>query len=317
MTKSGKFRYHLLLLLVVCVALAGFSLSTAAQIPQITYSITPSHVYQATEEFRLQLENLGLIDRQIYESAKPDRALRHPRHVIQKVRECHTILSKVLLARDLEPEPVPGLFSSREIRPADVRNGVQHLLKETEKLGGKISQDVPFVDGKLPGDVYNNLKRICEAVNIQTVASDVYQVAVAVRENMENIAHSQGYKISYVPDDLGEKTVKDLYLETWALLDDMRNLALIPDYAIPGGVIIPNKQDENKVNMRDVMSLMNDALSGTDAIKYTLNVNEETVLPGYSEGKTEKDVFGEISNIRFIVNRVIEFEAALDKDGAE
>ncbi len=154
-----------------------------AQTPQITYTITPSHVYQSTEEFRLQLENLGLIDNSIYESAQPDRALRHPRHVIQKVRECHTILSKILLARGLELEPVPGLFSSREIRPADVRNGVQHLLKDVEKLGEKTSEPVPYVEGKLPGDVYNNLKRICEAVNVETVASDVYQVVLAVLKN--------------------------------------------------------------------------------------------------------------------------------------
>ena len=97
--------------------------------------ITPSDVYQKTEMLRLLLEKEGLIDTQLYAAQKNDEALRHPRHVIQTVRKCHTLLGKLMKAQGFVPEPLPTLHSVREIRPSDVMAGVEHLIEDAEKLG--------------------------------------------------------------------------------------------------------------------------------------------------------------------------------------
>jgi len=275
-------------------------------------TITPSHVYQKTEVLRLKLNDLNLIDMQMYEAEPADVALRHPRHVMQKVRECHQIISKVLIAKNIQPDPVPGLFTVREIRPLDVKNGVEHLLAEVDKLGASNITGVPFEEGKLPDDVYNNLKRICYAIAVDIIPSDVYRVAVAVRENMDKIARSRGYEINLTQEQFDSKIPRDVYEETWKFLDDLRILALNPDYAIPGGIIIPNKQIDSETYPGDVIALMNDALAGTHAIKYTLGIGEQSNLPKNQPDKTPSDVFGVIYNAHLMVKKIIELEAMLD-----
>ena len=290
----------------------GFAQSSPQKV-----KITPSHVYQSTEELRLKLQAFGLLDMQTYELVKPDTVLRHPRHVIQKVRECHQLFSKILLARNIEPEPLPDLYSLREVRPSDVKNGVGHLVREIEKLGQTESIEVPFIENKLPDDVYNNLKRICRAVTVDIVPADVYQVAAAVRVNTEKIANNRGYKLDIKEKKFTSKIPADVYQETWLFLDDLRLLALNPDFAIPGGVIMPNKQDKDDIEPHDVIALMNNALSGTNAIKYTLGVREKTDLPGFEKDKTPSDVFREIHHAHIIVKRLIELETELDREDSE
>ncbi len=272
--------------------------------------ITPSHVYQKTEVLRLSLQQLNFLDTQRYDAVRADRSLRHPRHVMQKVRECHTIVSKLLSQQNIDAQPLPEPFSLREVRPSDVKNGVDHLLQEVQSLEGGVVevQQVALENGKVPSDVYNNLKRICAAIQVDTTPSDVYQIALAVNDNLDKIMRLRGYDLDVPYEDFEGKVPGDVYQETFSFLIDLRILALNSDFSIPGGVVVPNEVLQVNIVPQDVISLMNDALAETDAMKYTLGMREVTALADMQAKKKPSDVFSQIHRAHNVVRMLIEKE---------
>jgi len=269
--------------------------------------VTPSHVYQRTEFLRLVLEEHDLLDTQLYETIQSDEALRHPRHVMQKVWKCHTIFSKILKQKNIEVSPMPKLFSVREVRPSDVKNGVDHLIDEILKLGAVEIEEPVFVPARVPNDVYNNLKRICRAVRMEIIPSDVHQVARAVNDNLDKIAQARGYDTDVSVKEFQGKIPADVYKKTLDLLTELRLLALNPDFAIPGGVLIPAELS-GKIEPQDVLTVMNESLAETNAIKYSLGIREHMTLPPYQEGKVPSDVFAQIERAHNIVLILLEKE---------
>ncbi|MBX2834935.1 MAG: hypothetical protein KTR28_08180 [Micavibrio sp.] len=251
-----------------------------------------------------------MLDIHRYEEEPEDTALRHPRHVIKKVRECHTILSKLLKEKNIEVKPIPDLFSIREVRSSDVQNGVHHLLQDALQVKEVTLPDVAFEAGKVPSDVYNNLKRICASIKAEIVPSDVYQVAAGINKNLNKIVQVRGYEFTSAYEDFEGKTPADVYKETWAFLEDLRTLALNPDFSIPGGVIVPSQVPEGKIIPQDVIALMHDALAETIAMKYTLGIREKTSLPQYQDGKTSSDVFSQIRRAHAVVKTLLAKERA-------
>ncbi|NCT40310.1 MAG: hypothetical protein GW778_01435 [Alphaproteobacteria bacterium] len=267
--------------------------------------ITPSHVYQKTEVLRLTLERMGLLDTHLYENVQGDDALRHPRHVMQKVQECHSIIAKFLIAENIDVEPFPQLHSIQEVRPSDVQNGVDYLLDEVQKLGDTRAVEVEFVAGKLPGDVYNNLKRICGAIRVDITASDVYPIALAINDDLNTMIEMRGYNFDIPVQAFEGKSPADVYEETQAFLMDMRTLGLNPDFAIPGGVIVTNDTLEGRIAMRDIMSLMYNVLAETGAMKYSLGDREHSNMPVYQTNKTPSDIFAEIERGHRVVQKFL------------
>lgn len=272
-------------------------------------NITPSHVYQKTEILRVNLQQQGLLDTDRFDKVTADQALRHPRHVIQKVRECHTILAKILRQHNIQSDPLPELFSVREVRPSDVQNGVEHLLQEARKLGNGPVPSVAFEAGKVPGDVYNNLKRICAAIRADITPSDVYQIATAVNANLDKMFTARGYDFDVPYQSFQNKTPSDVYQKTWAFLKDLRTLGLNPDFAIPGGVIVPNAVPERDITPQDVMALMNDALAETNAMNYTLGIREHAVLPFYQDNMTPSHVYAQSERAYRLVQTMLKRES--------
>ena len=303
--RTNSFNFFL------CLFFSFYSISTVAD-----SKIIPSDVYQKTEELRLKLIDLNILDMQMYESVEADNALRHPRHVMQKVRKCHQVFEKILKDRDIQIDPLPRMHSEREIRPSDVLGGVNHLIKEISKIQSKASTPkTEYVSGKLPSDVFNNLKKICRAAHVEITPPDVYRPAKVVNENMKIIFSNQLSKRSQPsPQQFTGKIPADVYKEAELFLNDLRILALNPDYSIPGGVVIPNTLKDKTPEPQDVMNLMNDALAETKAMKYTLHIHNVTELPPLDTTKTPSDVFGQIHEARLIVQELIEHEAMLDKE---
>lgn len=271
-------------------------------------NITPTDVFQKTEIFRLKLDNLDLLDHDAIEE-QDVHVLRHPRHVIQKVRECDTLLAKILTQHEKRSAPLPDLFSVKEIRPSDVLAGVEHLLSEVEKLGD-VDVDAPkFAGEKLPSDVYKNLQTTCRALKTKIVPSDVFQMAEAVNERLRTIFSLRGYEASIAFEHFQDKNPADVYIKTLDLLYDLRQLAYNPDFAIPGGVVFSQYRPlEEDVRPQNVISLVNDAFAETNAIAYTLGYRDHVVLPAYKEGKTSSDVFSQIHHAHEMVKFLIEKE---------
>jgi hypothetical protein len=276
--------------------------------------ITPFDVYQKTEVLRQTLEDGNLIDTENYEAEPDDKELRHPRHVIQKVRECHMMLSKILRAEGVSITPLPDLISVREVRPADVLSGVESLIKSANEIGIETKHDQPLTetqvprDDVLPVDVYNNLKRICRSVKTQIEPSDVYRVAVAVNQNLDKVVASRGYTFETEYHVFENKVPADVYAETKKFLKDLRQLALNPDFSIPGGVVFSQDILKTDILPQDVMGLMNDAVSETQAIKYTLNIREHAEFPPYAGGMKPSDVFSQIERAHRAVKALLERE---------
>jgi len=290
--------YHLVLFLIC------FSFQSA-----LGAKTSPSDVFQRTEVLRVTLQGSGMLDEEKYKEneGKNSHILHHPRHVMQKVRECHTLISKLLKQENLDAVPLPDLFSMREVRPSDVLNGVNHLIQEVQKIAPLRQADKIKIQNKVPHDVYNNLTRICSSIHVKIIPSDVYQVAQAVNLNLDKILIARGYEYTPPYQTYMDKKPADVYEKTSEFLIVLRTLALNSDFAIPGGVIIPSKVPEAEIQPHDVIVLMNYALAETSAIKYSLGVREYSILPPYEEKKTPSDVYAQIDRahniVKFLVNR--------------
>ncbi len=303
-------KHFLITLLIALIAALGHASSSRSE------TITPSDVYKVTEELRMALLDLRLLDLESYESQAFDVALRHPRHVMQKVRKCHMVISKIMQQNGVSSSPLPALHSLREIRPLDVKKGVEHLLNEVRMIGPVQQREIVKLKGKLPNDVYNNLKRMCRALNVEINSSDVYRTAKAIDENIEKIALSRGYELTLDDEPSFNKSSHDVYQETLSFMDDLRILALNPDFAIPGGVLIPDRLRTKEASSQDNLALMNDALAETDAIKYVLGVREHAAQLSSHEEKSATDVFKVIRHAHNLVQKIIEFEARAEFEGS-
>ena len=223
------------------------------------------------------------------------------------------MIGKIMESRGLEVVALPEKAEFNEVRPSDVFKAVKFLQKDAQKLG-QASVPKPEVVGlKVPTDVYNHLKRICHALEAEVGPSDVYRVAQVVMNNVMKIAEVRGINIKSQFAQYEERVPADVYHETWAFLDDLRFLALNPDYAIPGGVILPQRREAEDIVPQDVIALMHDALAETEAIKYTLHIDDAPAFPLYQEGKTPSDVYSLVTYAHSIVRELLEMERREDE----
>lgn len=307
-------------LLILSLCIAGI-ISTNA----VAENTTPSHVYQITEKLLTTLKYLGQIDEKTYNNYVPDNSLRHPRHVLQKARECDMLITKILEKNGVAPQAFPERSSPTEIRPADVKESVIHIVEQLRRISdtarNAADEEPPLIPGKLPGDVYNNLKHICGALTVKIIPSDVYRIAVTVRDNIVTIYKRRGGEEEDIPPllNMPGKEPKDVYRETWSFMDNLRVLALHPDFAIPGGVILPDKE-EGQIKPQNVIGLMNDALAETETIEYVLGIETRAQVPPFIPEKIPSDVFAVIYQANRIVEKLIDSENTrikAIKDGQE
>ncbi len=308
-----KFRcVYLVKTLSVFLCLAAFFiLSSQVQANEIT----PSDVYQRTEELRVKLDALGLLNMQEYEAEKYDDALRHPRHVFQKVRECHSLISKILISKGNNPSALPKIVSKREVSPRDVMRGVNHLVSETEKIDDVTVPQVKVIKptAKVSNDVFNNLKNICRSLQVNVTPDEVYQVAKAVNEHMKMMLRHRDYQFDEKIQLPANKTHFDVYYETLSLFDNLYELSLNPDYAILGGVIL-QKNRNGKIKQNDIISLMYEAYAEVEAIEYALHIEEEAMFPVHESGKTNSDVFAQVYGARMLVEKIIDLEKQINNE---
>lgn len=277
--------------------------------------VTPSDVFVLTEKFKRHLLDLSVITPAGINSALKESSLRHPRHVIQKVRECHILLSKHLIRRGISPTPFPEYNFLREIRPSDVKTGVQHLLDEMRKIGGVEDKAITLTSEKLPIDVFNNLKKTCNAIDVEISPSDIYQAAVGVLVNVRQIGKVRGISIPLQIDQVSvSKSSQDVYDLAIRLLNHLRELSLYADFAIPGGVVIGESRADKSVGERIILAALNDAFSETSAISYSLHIQDRITLPTYAENKTLTDVYKKIYLADLIVQKLLDDEAKKQKE---
>lgn len=314
MCKQSKSYYFLLEKAVSVFTVVVFLYSGTATV-SASEEVTPLEVFLLTETLKAHLLDLKVISPEKIATFDDADDLRHPRHVIQKVKECHTILSKFLIRKGVSPAALPLDELLREVKPSDVKYGVEHLIQEVKKVGTVSEVVLHKKSGILPIDVFNNLRKICGAIDVEIFASDIFQVATAVLLNTHQIAKVRDIEIPSLSKRVTlSKSPREVFEITINLLRNLRQLSLYADYAIPGGIILSEVAPSDSGWERTILSALYDALAETSAIKYSLHVREKVTSPDYIENKTLTDVYKKVYFADVIVRKLVEIEALKQKE---
>lgn len=282
---------------VPIVLLGLFSIGTVS-----AQQVTPSHVNQVVETLIVELELLHEenFSEPDLSGADLNISARLPRHVLQKARE---VFLKVQLLRSingLPPRTLPPV-AVREVKPSDVRQMVDNILKDARELrlvfGVRVeAEEVALKPDQKPTDVYRSLIRAGAMIDQlgvpKTVPNDVHRVALTINGEIELIRAKRGVTVS-VP--AGEPTrgmsPGDVYAGGFVLLNSLKSLVeRDPDYRIPGGIVLPTRK-KGSITPGDVLDLLNNILAELSAVKAKIGAITPTDLVAAPSGKTPSDVF--------------------------
>lgn len=262
---------------------------------------TPSHVYQVVDDINTELALLLEADDSVArkDETAPALTARKPRHVIQKARE---MFLKVQTLRRINGLPATELqpFPVRAIKPADVKGLVSAILTDLRGLREPFAvtndpEPAALTDGKTPTDVYQNLVGATAAVNSlgvpKVVPNDVYRVALAIVSDLTKIRSARGLteEIPLKKEATGKKPGQ-VYELGVQLLERLAELTQNEAFAIPGGVVLPNRR-EGKITPAHVIDILNNAQAEVVAVKLAVGASEPTEVIAPPAGKTPSDVF--------------------------
>ncbi|WP_167730490.1 hypothetical protein [Terasakiella sp. SH-1] len=274
--------------------------------------VTPSQVYQVTEDILLQLKRMHDSNLTIPDLTKLhlDLPPRLPRHVIQQalnVRLKIQLLKRVngMKLSEITAPPV------KEVTPGDVMNVATVILDELKTFDKAYNltpfkKSAKFVDGKTPTDVYKNLLR-AQAMIVQlgipgTVPNNVYNNAVSVSEEIKRVSAAVNKTVLVdAPSPSVGKKPSDAYTLAYYALKGIQALSKKPEYAIPKGVQVP-KRIKSGIKPADVQQLLLFCLAELSSMKVKVGATEPLVLPKPTAGQTPSTVFDQLG----LVNRQIQ-----------
>ena len=285
------------------VALALFALALATTLgaqAQTTNKVTPSHVYQATQnlvaEIHLLRDAMGIMDYPPEAEPQDDRA---PVHVYAKSLEVMKKISRAQRRLGMQPGKV-GQIPVKNVAPSDVLASVETLIWELRRTKAQLVIEdeiapVPFEGGKTPSAVYKALgdaSFLLDGLVGRPIApTDVFSNVVHIQEEMELIAAKLKVALELNPpvvegrkrpQDVAQQvlraTFKTINLETRLGMDasGVPNLTLV------------------RVTPAEVYEATNVLLAEMVRIKAHLGINlprEETVD---ARNKTPSDVFAQV-----------------------
>ena len=182
----------------VALALAALTFAAApgAQ-AQSREQVTPSHVYQATQnlisEIHVLRDAMGIVDYPPEAEPQDDRA---PVHVYAKTLEVMKKISRAQRRLGMQPGKV-GQIPVKEIVPGDVLASVETLLWEVRRMKAQLVIEdeiapTPFEGGKIPSTVYKALgdaSFLLDGLVGRPIApTDVFSNVIQIQEEMELIA---------------------------------------------------------------------------------------------------------------------------------
>ncbi|WP_069186184.1 hypothetical protein [Candidatus Terasakiella magnetica] len=274
--------------------------------------ITPSKVYQVTEDILLQLKRMHDANLTIPNLSKVhlDLPPRLPRHVIQQalnVRSKIQMLKRVNGMKPVELKAPPV----KEVTPGDVMDVAKVILEELvnfDKAYGlsPFKKSAKLVEGKSPTDVYANLLR-AQAMIVQlgipgTVPNQVYNNALSVSQEIKFIsaAVNKTVLVDAPSPSIGKKPA-DAYTLAFYALKGIQTLSKKKEYSIPKGVIMP-KRIKKGIKPGDVQQLLLFCLAELSSMKVAVGSKEELILPKPAAGQTPSTVFDQLG----LVNRQIQ-----------
>lgn len=297
--------------LVLVIGVLGFSLTTT-HTSRAEENITPSHVFQVTEDILWQLLRLHDANLTIanFADTRLDIPERQPRHVIQQALNLRGKIQVLKRINGVEMTPVTAL-PVQKITPAHALKEVQAVLDDLMALDSAYGLEAykpsaKLKENKTPTDVYKNLLR-AESMIIQlgipeVVPNDVYNTALAVTHDIDVLRKARGKTDPVDPPSpsIGKQSA-DAYSMAFYALKGLQGLTKKPEYQIPTEVLLPERLKKD-ITSRDVQQLLLYCLAELSAMKVAVGAKDPMVIPPPAAGQTPSSVFDTLG----LVNRQIQ-----------
>jgi hypothetical protein len=258
---------------------------------------TPSHVYQQAEilkqEIILLRKSKGLAQTFRDPGVQYNKL---PLHVYAKGLEVLEKISNLRTTHGLAGSAV-GRIPLRKITPGDVFGLVKKLefelapVKQAMGVGARIAP-VPFVGGKLPSDVYQNLWSISFALDGLIPAltpGHVYRNGEYVLEELKMIASALGKTL---PEEQGMVGANRKITPKDVLVESFKNLYRIAQLERKVGVppFSPPSFPIGNITPSDPFDATSMLLAELVRVKLRLNITKDYQMAPLPQGKTPGDV---------------------------
>ncbi len=295
----------------VCLLVVPGPTATAQQ-------ATPSHAFQVIDTVNAELALLHEANESgpANDPNAPALTPRRPRHVLQNALLVHAKVQALRQLCGLSASPRPAL-PANEVTPKDVKALLTAILQDTRTLRAVFGVEAPavekpFVDGKQPLDVYRQITNASlqlDGLGIPAVVpNDVYRRALEVHDALREVVVARRGTAPDIKRTSRGKTPRDVYDVAFTLLERLKLLAeRRPAFAIPGGVILPNKRG-GAIMPSHVIALMNDALGEIHSMRIVSGFDPPLARAPAQSGKTPSDVFDAVRTSVDLVDMLIDGE---------
>jgi hypothetical protein len=207
---------------------------------QAQSEVTPSHVYQASQELIAEIELLRskLTIRDYPPNPEPQED-RSPIHAYAKSLEVLLKLIWIEQKYGIAPSPL-GQIPVKAVISKDVLEVVNILLDEVRRIKAELrikskADKPPYREGKEPSDVYNNLSvasSLLDGVVGRSLSfNDVYRNTEYVIDEMSFIANKLGVTLDHKPPvakrrKLPKDIAQQVYLAVNRIIDLQENLKM-------------------------------------------------------------------------------------------
>jgi len=276
---------------------------SAFLMPQALASVkSPSHVYQNTARIVAEIQ---LVRQAMNVTDTPRdpgvQVKKKPLHVYSKSLELLEKISRAQIKKGMSAVTI-GQIPLKKIIPADVFNATETILKEVRRLKSKLGvtttiTDPPFVAGKKPSDVYENMWRasyMMDGVAGQINPSNVYRNTQIIAKELEIIASKKGISLNKtVPAIVAGKKPKDVNLQGFKNMHHIvklqRKLKVDPMRVptFPPGKITPS----------DVYDTTYNIIAEIVRIKVALGIDAPQINVALAQGKTPPMVLAQMQLI--------------------
>jgi hypothetical protein len=267
--------------------------------PLIQYPIsslkkTPNHVFAVTEEILRKLDILKNIKGIQQRPKKPPYiAGLKPIHAYQKAIEATEKAIRLKVQMGFYPSEVPS-EPLREITPNEVYEIVTRLdgiitillhkagYKKAEEYIYKLNKTIPT--GKVPSDVYNNLWRISNTLDIllasEYTPNETYALSKRIMSKIETLLKKLRIKDNAIKQtenmsiNASNKTPRDVFYLTLKLYDEIKKVQKRLNMS-QSNIIIPR---EKKVTPNTVYNALRIINANINEILIHTNIDEHDII---------------------------------------
>ena len=297
--------------LPLLVGLSFASVSLAQDDAAEWGSITPSHVYQLTdqiiEEIDILRDAIGVLDIPI--DPEPQSA-RTPTHTYVKALEVMEKISRAERKLGMAPVEVEQL-PIKVIIPEDVLNFSQSILMELQKIKDQLaiedtSEEPRFVGGKTANDVYENLwiasYLLDGIVGSPLTPDDVSRTLDYIIEDLNLISTKMQVTLQLDPPEVkGRKRPKEVtqqgLLSLYKTINLQTRLGMDPSN-VPNVLLI-------RVTPSDTYDIANTLLAELMRIKLELEINLPHEIRRLPTGKRANDTFAQMRLIGINLDQLL------------